>query len=370
MRIAIFSELYVPSVGGQEVFFKGLSHALAARGHTIDVYCISHEQGLSSDEMVGDVRVHRFPEVPKYKRPHLKTAKRNWWAIVRFALHVRSVAKSGGHDFIILNQWPLLHAATLPKRVRHIALLHWCEVRHSLFFRLIQRTLPKTARYNAAISDAVAQEIGAASGRSVITLPSGLDLAQSRYLPRRDRGGIVVLGRVAEHKNLPLAIKAFELLKSEGYPGTLRIAGDGPALADVKTLASNSPFAADIEVLGSISDAEKFLLLAQAEIFAMSSTREGFPHVVAESMSSGLPVVTADFPENGTVAIVKAYGCGVVTDKSPAAFAAGLRQALDNWDQYSSSGLTAAATLDWKLIAERVERTMIDATSSEVSPPQ
>jgi hypothetical protein len=41
--------------------------------------------------------------------------------------------------------------------------------------------------------------IAEASGRPVVTLPSGLDLALYRSLPKAERAGILSIGRIAAH---------------------------------------------------------------------------------------------------------------------------------------------------------------------------
>jgi glycosyltransferase involved in cell wall biosynthesis len=83
--------------------------------------------------------------------------------------------------------------------------------------------------------------------------------------------------------------------------------------------------------------------------------REGFPRVVAEAMASGLPVVTSEFPENGTKDVVLSYDSGVVTLPSPDDLALGITHALQNWDHYSQAGRAGAKTLSWNLIARTFE---------------
>lgn len=355
MRIAILTELYAPSVGGQELFFAGLAQTLKARGHSVDVYAIGHEEDVAADEVVDGIPVHRAPIMANYKKPRWAWAKRNWGAIFRYAWHVRQVAKREDYDFYLLNQWPLLHALALPAKARRKAMLHWCEIRTGRFYRAIQKYLPKVVGFNAAISDTVGQTITAAAGRPVLTLPSGIATDAYRQEPREKRGDILALGRIAAHKNLSMLIESFELIKQQGYEGKLRIAGGGPDLENVRARAAASAHAGDIELLGLIDDDSKIDLLSRSEILAMPSMREGFPRVVAEAMASGLPVVTADYPENGTKDVVATYGVGTVTGQGATAFAAGIMATLGNWETLSNMGLKQAPALDWAGIATAFE---------------
>lgn len=355
MRIAVLTELYAPSLGGQELFFAGISQTLQQRGHSVDVYTIGHESHLPVEEVIDGITVRRGPIEANYKKPRWAWAKRNWGAIFRYAMFVRKVARKEDYDLYILNQWPLLHALALPAKARKRSVLHWCEIRTGRFYRLVQKYLPRVVRFNAAISDTVGAEITRVSGQAVLTLPSGLNVADYTHEPRSARKGILSLGRVAAHKNLSMLIDSFELLKKQGYVGKLVIAGDGPGMPEVKARAAKSPVAAEIELLGVIDDQEKMTLLANSEVLAMSSMREGFPRVVAEAMSSGLPVVTADYPENGTKDIVNRYGAGVVTAQGALPFAGGITAALTDWDRFSAAGLRNAPALDWSGIATALE---------------
>ena len=360
MRIAIFTELYFPSVGGQEMFFHGLAKALVRRGHELDVYCIGHENGLAATEVIDGVNVHRALTVAEYKIPLFPAMKRKWRGILGFAWRVRTIARRAEHDIYLLNQWPFLHALLLPLRARQRALLHWCEIRRSRFYLACQKHLPRRVVLNAAISESVAAEIRDMSGQKVFPLPSGLDLTRGVSKPRSERRDIVVLGRVTAHKNLGLLITAFEMMKAGGYAGRLKVAGDGPDMPAVVQRVAASACRNDIDLLGFIADELKFHLLSGCEMLAMPSKREGFPHVVAEAMCCGLPIVTADYPENGTKTVVEAYGVGVVTAPNAESFAAGMRCVLVEWERFSARGLKGSAQLDWNAIASVLESNLLE----------
>jgi glycosyltransferase involved in cell wall biosynthesis len=357
MRLAIFTELYSPSIGGQEAFFAGLARAMQRRGHKVDVYCVRHEEELPLEVVIDGIPVHRVPVASRYKEPRWRGMRRSWPAILQYSWHVRGIAQRDDHDFYLLNQWPLLHVPLLPRRARRRAMLHWCEVRNGRFFDAVQAWLPVLVGMNAAISDPVGQEIQVASGaKTMLTLPSGLDLSKSSSAKRNDRSDLVVLGRIAPHKNLPMIVDAFERLRSAGYAGRLKIAGEGPAMAELRARLEASPARESIDLLGFVTDEQKFALMSKAEVLAVPSMREGFPHVVAEAMSCGLPIVTMNYPENGTKDVVELFGSGTVTARSAQSLAEGIQRALAEWEDYSRKGLTAARWLDWNLIAERLER--------------
>lgn len=69
MRFAIMTELFAPSMGGQELFFEGIARSLIAAGHEVEVFCIGHEANLPTSEIVNGVPVQRYPIAPGYKQP-------------------------------------------------------------------------------------------------------------------------------------------------------------------------------------------------------------------------------------------------------------------------------------------------------------
>jgi glycosyltransferase involved in cell wall biosynthesis len=188
-----------------------------------------------------------------------------------------------------------------------------------------------------------------------VVLPSGIQLERYRPAPRSERSGILYLGRLAPHKNVPLLIDAFEVAAERGLAGDLVIAGGGPSREAIAEYARKSKVADRITMPGSVSEEEKIELLSQAAVFAMPSRREGFPRVITEAMASGLPVVTARFPDNGAQHVVEQYGAGVVCDTEPADFAEALLAADAQWDTFSAAGLAGAQTLDWSGIAHTLE---------------
>jgi glycosyltransferase involved in cell wall biosynthesis len=355
LRLAFLTELYYPHVGGQEVFFQELAEAMVRRGHSVDVYCITHNASLAASETVNGVHVHRSQGSGVYPRPVIPALRRNWSDIVRYSAGVRRLGSEQEYDFYLLNQWPLLHIPALPKRARARSGIHWCEVRTTGPLRILQARLPRMVATNFAVGEAVAAAIGHESGRDFTVLPSGIELDRYRSAERSARSGVLYVGRLAPHKNMPLLIDAFDLAVAGGLAGDLVIAGDGPSRADVADYAGRSPNAARIKVLGSIDEDQKIELLSRAAVLGMSSTREGFPRVIAEAMASGLPVVTASFEENGGKDVVAQYGAGIVCGTEPTEFAEALLAAEVEWDGFSQAGRVGAQSLDWSGIAGTFE---------------
>ena len=347
MNIGIFTELYPPHIGGQEVRYAEMAASMLQLGHSVDVYCIRHSAEIPEHEVASGVSFFRYPLAENYKQPLFKPLKRALIPLLRYSLWVRRMAQHEKYDLMLFNQWPLAHIVFAEKHGRAKIVLDWCEVRNGWLDRAFLRRLPKLAGRNTAVSKAVATSVAVLSGRHAECIPSGVWLSKYRGGSKEQRSGLVYLGRITEHKNLTLLIEAFELIKDAGYRGDLTIAGAGTSSAAVTVAAKASRFSKDIHLLGFVDNQTKIDLLAKSEVLVISSRREGFPRVVAEAMASGLPVATVDYPENGTKTIVQDYGIGIVSHPTAMELSLAVKEVLRKWDAYSERCLTHSVELDW-----------------------
>jgi glycosyltransferase involved in cell wall biosynthesis len=345
MRLCIFSEYYAPSLGGVQSRMQGLAEAMTEMGHTVVVVTSRHERNLEPREIINGVQVRRV-DTGRYEVPRWKFLRRDFGGMMRYALACRQVASREIFDVLVYGEFPLLHSLMAPLRARQKAVLDWCEFRQGWIFQTVQRRWPRRFRWNMAVSRHVAGRIRALSGREVICLPSGIRTASFRGSLRGARANLLYVGRLSEHKNVGLVLDSFEELCRRGYEGGLTIAGSGPQFAALASRRAASPYAGRIVMTGEVSDQEKISLLSSAELLLLASRREGFPVVVAEAMASGLPCITTEFPENGTVAVVKEYGCGLVATPDPGAVADAVEQGLRDWQSLSAACLAGAATLN------------------------
>ena len=353
MKIAILTELFPPSIGGQEFRYAEIAHALRARGHSVHVYCIRSVPGTRAEEVVDEGTVHRYPDSYSYQRPLLRTLRRRPFAVLKYALRCRGIDPEA-FDLFIFNQWPIAHVLMAPRAIRKKAIIDWCEYRRGTGFGFVQKYMPRLVTGNVANSEALADELAKQSGRPFEVIASGIFCSRYHSAPAGERNGILYLGRIEEHKNLPLMLSAYESLLSKGYTGRLRIAGDGPALPKLRQLVEISQIAVNVDVMGFVTEEQKNELLASSEVFLLTSRREGFPRVVSEAMASGLPVATVDYPENGATDAVRQYGIGVVTSTSPESIADGIQAVMAEWENYSTACISASHSLDWEVLINKL----------------
>lgn len=104
------------------------------------------------------------------------------------------------------------------------------------------------------------------------------------------------VGRLEERKNIIGQIKTFEILKEKYHiPHQLVLAGrPGFGYEKIFAYLSGSAYKNDIVELGFVSDAEKWQLMAQADVFLFPTFYEGFGIPVLEAQGTGVPVVCSN----------------------------------------------------------------------------
>jgi len=100
----------------------------------------------------------------------------------------------------------------------------------------------------------------------------------------------IIVGRLESHKRHSLVIEAFSELKFK--PCELWIVGKGPLEEDLKNLVEKLQLKEKVKFIGFDSNPYKYI--SKADCFILASTREGFPNVLVEALSCGIPVISSD----------------------------------------------------------------------------
>ncbi len=143
---------------------------------------------------------------------------------------------------------------------------------------LVQRTFPVATHHQLLLGLGVDDPDLRPGNRGAGTDPGGRRTPSGSEAPY-----LVCLGRGDRHKGTSLLATLFSRYK-ERHPGPLRLVFAGPVVEPPETHP-------DIEVLGPVSDDEKWALLEGAVALVSPSSWEAFSLVVAESWSARTPVV-------------------------------------------------------------------------------
>lgn len=178
----------------------------------------------------------------------------------------------------------------------------------------------------------------------VVCIPNGIDTSRHAALAgSRDTrpllgdfapcGTLLIgtVGRLDAVKDQAGLIDAFALL-CESDPALadrmrLAIVGDGPERKRLEQRIAHHGLGEHVRLFGNRSDVPA--LLAEFDVFVLSSVAEGIPLTVLEAMAAGLPVVATNVGGVGEVVVTGETGT-LVRPSDPAALAAALRCCMDD----------------------------------------
>jgi len=111
---------------------------------------------------------------------------------------------------------------------------------------------------------------------------------------------IGVIGRLVGKKGIDTLINAVALLKKQGRPVELHVAGSGPLENELRALVStNSLTESDVCFLGAIPHSEVAGFIKSLDMFVLPCKKDehgdidGIPVVLMEAMLSGVPVISS-----------------------------------------------------------------------------
>ncbi|MGH3498848.1 MAG: glycosyltransferase family 4 protein [Nocardioidaceae bacterium] len=105
---------------------------------------------------------------------------------------------------------------------------------------------------------------------------------------------VIAAGQLIQRKGFGRLIRAYTPIAREHPDWQLHIYGDGPARDALQSRIDEAGVGDQVVLKGHSAQLEREL--AAASIYVMSSSAEGFPMVLIEAMSKGLPLISFDCP--------------------------------------------------------------------------
>jgi phosphatidyl-myo-inositol alpha-mannosyltransferase len=224
------------------------------------------------------------------------------------------------------------------------------------------RRLYNKAHVKIAVSEASRWTQERFYGGRYRIIPNGVDVASAIQGPKpeSDHVRLLFFGRAEERKGLPVALRAFEALRATGVDVRLTVAGSTAEEVEPYLLEDD----AAIDVVGRVSDDEKWRLMHEADVLvAPSLGGESFGMVLTEAFASGTPVVASDIA--GYRDVVKHGVDGLlVRAGDPAAVGEALHALATDRERRERMGAAArrsAERFDWPHVAAEVMEAYEDA---------
>jgi len=313
MKIALFTDTYLPTIDGVVTSLIATRRQLEAMGHDVLIFAPGPgKNGVPREEGVIYLRARAFRSYPGYYMAMFPSRE-----VALVKQHGVDIIHGNGLMFMgIKGLWASWQAKIPMVQSYHTmiedALAFYSPI--SLNPRYLRRGLRLYLRVflhkckNIIVpTKAVMAEIRSLAPRARISgvVPTGVDL--SRFNPELDGSGVrekwgldandVVLhvGRVAAEKNLKLILDAFPSVMKERPGAKLLVVGRGPYMQHIYRLSRKRGLAKDVLFAGFVSDSELPKYYAACDAFAIASKFETQSIVVLEAMACGKPVAGANF---------------------------------------------------------------------------
>jgi glycosyltransferase involved in cell wall biosynthesis len=371
VRVALFTNNYLPFYGGVTTSVEILRRGLEARGHAAWVFAPRFPGGPPDPP-----RVVRYPSLPAATYPDFALA----WP---FAPMMMALARGLAFDVFHAHHPFLLGPAArrLARRAgrplvftyhtRYEKYAHYVPIRRSLVEAAATRLSTRfAARADAVLAPSaiIRDELAARGVRApIIVVPTGVDLsrfspapqAKARHALGRMPDELVVLyvGRLDREKSVDRVLLAFDRVASTVPGARLLLVGRGTQGARLQRLASALAAGPRIEFLGVRPHDTLPACYQAADVFLFASETETQGLVLAEAAACGLPAVAVAGP--GCDEVVRDGITGLLTKSEPAALAEAVIGLLLDAPRRRAMGLAARTLAEQEFDVEgQVSRTL------------
>lgn len=325
MNLLCINYEYPPIGGGGGVVCQGLAEALAHKGYSIDLVT-SGIRGLPVFERRNGVKIHRIRCIRRHK--HYVTLPEMLTSLIPMYLKALSLTRHKSYDLnhthFIFPSGVVSYLLKKQTGLPYIITCHGSDVpgynpdRFHLSHKVFHFAWKRVVRDSYGLStpsDFLKRLIQSQIDMPVDVIPNGYNLPELNMESKKNR--ILVVTRMFERKGVQFFIEAVENLTTDWE---ILIAGDGPYLTNLKSLAKNIP---SINFLGFVKGQALIDLYESSKIFVFPSLQENFPVVLLEAMSYGCAIITS-----------KAAGCAEVVRSAAIQTECGsvseIRDALEN----------------------------------------
>lgn len=382
LRIAFFTDSFVPTNDGVAKVTDTLARALRKQGHEVTVFTVRTPASRSWEVRADGVRVRRYSGVSVPSYPQYRIALTPWLPRApggrRFdVVHVHTPGFVGLSGWIYARRHGIPSVGTyhtnLPDMLRNSGRNRASRA----FFRawgrfsidLCRKCDLATAPTEASRADLL-DGGRRASEREPRVVPNGVDTGvfrpgivapdwRARWSIATRVPLVTFLGRLTRDKGVLRFLSALDALGTDGdWFGV--VGGEGPEAAEVRNWIARSPtLTSRVRYLGAVPESEKPALLAQSTVFVLPSLSDTSSVALLEAMAGGAACVVTD--RAGPAEISRRSSVGLRVDpERPTEVAAAVRRLLDDAGVRSDEQVRGRAWVEEYASSSRMASEYVD----------
>lgn len=319
MRVILWSEFYLPSLGGVEVWSRDLMRALQARGMEFIVIA-SHDGVRRPDVMIYEgLTVHRFRFLQSIQHNDLRGMR-------EIVERIRQIHADFQPDLIHLNCIPCSFyflRSHIGNQTPAILTAHYGRIQEKGTIKLVREMLAQTLVVTT-VSEHVRQDFlkfvpEAEPKMRVIhnakpDLPAGYTPASLPF----DPPVFLAIGRHVKDKGMDVAVEAFARVVKDHPAARLRLVGEGIETKTLEEQAASLNLGDAVQFVGPVMPENVLAEFDRATaVLVPSRWEEPFGLVALEAMQTGRPVIASRV--GGLKEIVQDGETGLLVQKEDAA---------------------------------------------------
>jgi 1,2-diacylglycerol 3-alpha-glucosyltransferase len=335
LRIAFFTDSFLPTYDGVAEITAALASALTARGHEVTVFTVRSPGQPARERLPNGVTVRRHLSLPAPSYPQYRVALLPYAPLFltrhRFDLvHIHTPGFVGLAGFLAARRWDRPVVGTFHSdlrgmlagagktRIARAFFRAWAGFNLDLCLHCDEATAP-TIRSHDQLTRAATRTLR----RPPVVIENGVDV--DRFRPgvtspdwharlgvSPDRPLVSFLGRLTRDKGALRFLSAMEDLPLE-VPWFATVGGSGPLQPEVvDRFRSSASLRGRGRYVGPVVEEEKAALFAQSRIFVLPSLSDTSSVALLEAMACGAACVVTN--RGGPAEIARRSGAATVVD--------------------------------------------------------
>ena len=315
MRIAYFTDLFLPKVDGVAVSVANFSKELGKRGHQVLIFAPKQKGKLSFKEPNVEVFFLSSVSFPIYPDLRLGTGilSKTFEKVKNFnpdIFHFQTPVTIGTQGVILAKILDRPLVGTFHAFLTGKEYLKFIKIKKAIgplkeLFLSFQKFYYSACDAAITPCNVLKKELLKSGFKKPIeVIPNGVDLkkivrlSEERVLKLKGKMGfkgkiVLHFGRLSGEKSVDILLEAAKMVIKKDSQVNFLIIGDGPSFKELKTLAKKLAISDRVKFTGAIKHDELLSsgILSIADLFVTASKMESQGLAVLEAMATGLPIV-------------------------------------------------------------------------------